>query len=282
MISSLYDAIKMDLDVYPLKKEDELKGYVKYLISKAYFGYNGDTNAQKYARAAGSSKVKQEVINLAKLQYYKAEMLLSADDLLKYASNAVVYKYNSELNKGDKNANLNSISSFNEVMQKMLSYYQEKPDYKKNYGDLDSLINFTKKILYNYFYRNDLKVFSSKNGTRAYVEQKNPSQILNEISQEIKMISNVPDAIISVYANKIAKSWMLKQKDMNPTKNQLNDVIDSIISEINHASLNDNQKKWLLGEFESGNVDALERYVTKDLIDKYKNLIELGNENYSK
>ncbi len=277
MSNGLYNAIKMDLDAYPLKEEAELKGYVRFLIAKAYYKYIGDTKTQLYAATTSSHKVKEEVIELAKARYYKADLLLSDDDLLEYASDEVVNRYNEERKLSEKD-NVKTISSFNEVMQKALSYYQEKQEYKEHYQNLDTVTKFAEIILYNYFYANHEFVFSSKNGTRSYVIKRTPEQILKEMEDELKMTSNPPDATIGVYAKKIANSWMSNQNNKDhQDKNDLNNVINMIISEINNARLNDRQKDYLRNEFQNGNVDALERYVPQELIDEYKRLYNLDN-----
>lgn len=102
------------------------------------------------------------------------------------------------------------------------------------------------------------------------------------MSKELKMISSVPGAVISVYANKVANDW-IKNNMKNYEENGLNSITDMIVDEINRANLNDRQKTYLINEFQNGNVDALERYIPQNLIDEYKKVsTSLNDGNYSK
>ncbi len=114
--------------------------------------------------------------------------------------------------------------------------------------------------------------------------KRGPEQILKEMSEELKMMSSVPEAIMSVYANKVANDWISKKNNINEyDENGLNSITDMIVNSINKANLNDRQKEYLINEFQNGNVDALERYIPQELINEYKKLSSLLNGgNYKK
>lgn len=264
--NNLLEALKMDLDVYPLKGQIELKKYTRWLLGEAYMCKEGDTNTHKYARAKGFLNVNSEIRSMI----YGGNLMLDYDDLLQSVADIVVENHLKQKNQNDE------VKSFNEVMSKTLSYYQEKFNAK----DKNEVINFAKIILSNYFNSNHINVFSSKNGTRAYVSKKTKEQILGEISKELKMVSSVPDAIISVYANKVATDWMLKENVMN--NSDLSLITNEIINKINDANLNDKQKEYLISEFQNGNVDVLQRYVPKELINRYNEISSSLNNGYSK
>lgn len=112
-------------------------------------------------------------------------------------------------------------------MQKTLSYYQAKFNPK----DKSEVVKFAKIILSDYFDNKHVYIFSSKNGTRTYVTKRSLEQILDEMSKELKMISSVPGAVISVYANKVANDW-IKNNMKNYEENGLNSIADMIVDEI--------------------------------------------------
>lgn len=273
MPNTLLEAIKMDLDAYPLKKNEELKGYTRWLLGEAFICKDGDTNAHKYAKQKGPSYINDEIRSMV----YKGDIILDYNNLLNKVSDLIVSKY---INLFKQETQDSYIGSFNEVMQKTLSYYHQT----FNYQDESEVIMFSKKILSDYFYNKHVLVFSSKNGTRTYVAKRSPQQILDEMAKELNMVTNVPETIINVYANKVANDWMHKQNNMeNYDENRLNSITDIIVGEIKGASLNDRQKAYLIKEFQNGNVDALERYISQNLIDEYKNVrASLNDDNYSK
>ncbi len=253
MLNNLSETIKKDLDNYSLNKKQELIGYTRWLLSEAYFCKDGDTNTHKYAKQKGRSIIDKEIRNMV----YKGDNFLVYDKLFYTAAEAIVSNYLKS-----------NIQSFNEVMQKTLSYYSDSFNPK----DKNEVIWFAKEILSKYFYENNLLVFSSKNGTRAYVSEKSPSQFLNEMKKELNMISSVPEAIIGIYANKVASDWIYKQNDIALNKeNDLNDVISLIINEINKVNINDSLKTYLINEFQN-NPDILQRYIPDELINEYKKL----------
>lgn len=273
MPSSLLEVIKMDLDAYPLRKKEELKGYTRWLLGEAYIGKDGDTNTHKYAKQNGPSHVSDEIRSMV----FRGDMILNYERLLDKVSDVVVSNYMESVKQKNQGS---EIGSFNEVMQKTLSYYQEE----YNYQDKSEVVKFAKIILSDYFDNKHVYVFSSKNGTRSYVTKRSPEQILDEMSKELNMISKVPGAIISVYANKIANDFILKKNSAEKyEENGINSITDMIVGAINRASLNDKQKAYLINEFQNGNVDALERYIPQNLIDEYKKVsTSLNDDNYSK
>ncbi len=274
MQNSLLETIKMDLDIFPFKEEEKLKAYARWLLGEAYLGKDGDTNTHRYVSEKDNLSINNEIRSLV----YNGNVMLDYNKLLDAVTDVIVDDYvKNKYNEEKENV---EVKSFNEVMEKTLSYYQEK----FNSGDKNEVIKFAQIILSDYFDNKHVYVFSSKNGTRTYVTQRNPEQILNEMSKELNMISSVPSAIISVYANKVANDWISKRNSMvNYGENVLNNFTNMIISEINRASLNDRQKAYLINEFQNGNIDALERYIPQNLIDEYKKVnTSLNDGNYSK
>lgn len=270
MPGSLLEAIRMDLDAYQLKEENAIKGYTRWLLGEAYIGKDGDTNTHMYVKQKGISSINKEIRSVV----YHGDITLNYDSLLNSVADLVVDEYLKQKNQN------NEVQSFNEVMQRTLSYYKEK----FNTQDKNEVAKFAKIILSDYFDNKHVYVFSSKNGTRDYVMKKGPEQILNEMAEELKMISSVPGAIMSDYANKVANDWISKKNNMNGyDENGINSITDMIVSAINKANLNDRQKEYLINEFQNGNVDALERYIPQELIDEYKKLSSpLNDDNYSK
>lgn len=282
MIDNLFKAIKMDLDSYPLKNENELKAYCRYLLGEAYMGKDGNTNTHRYAKSRGIFSINSEIQSMV----FRGENILNYNELLNKATNSIIDSYleNSKSN--------NEVRSFKEVMEKMLSYYLEKEKFVAS--DINSVKKFAEIILRNYFDDKQTRVFSSKDGMRNYVIKHGEKAILEEMQKDldIKQLStNVADLLISPYANFIANSWFSKNISGNNKKmetpsyddNGLNSISKMIEKEIYNAHLNDKQKKWLLDEFLKGNVDSLERYVPQQLIDEYKRLTNnLDNGDYSK
>lgn len=275
MPNSLLEAIKMDLNTYPLKQKEELRFYIRWLLGEAYTMHkDGDTNTHKYVKEKDELSINNEIRNLV----YNGKIMLDYNKLLDVVADVIIEDYVKSMYNNKKEDVM--VESFNEVMRKTLSYYQEKFDSE----DKDKVIKFAKIILSDYFDNKHVYVFSSKNGTRAYVAARSPEQILNEMSNELNMISSVPAAIISVYANKVANDWISKKNNVvNYDENGINNISNVIVNEINKASLNDRQKAYLINEFQNGNIDALERYIPQNLIDEYKKVsTSLNDGNYAK
>lgn len=279
MINNLFDAIKMDLDSYPLKNENELKAYLRYLLGEAYMGKDGNTNTHMYAKSKGISSINSEIQSMV----FRGENILNYDQLLNKVTDNIIDRY---LKKSMSN---NEVRSFKEIMEKMLSYYQEKGEFVPS--DINATKHFAEIILNKYFKEKNVRVFSNKDGMRNYVIRHGEKAILEEMKKDLNMLTNVDDLVISLYASFIADSWFSKKINGNDKKmdapsyddNGLNTISKMIEKEISNANLNDKQKKWLMDEFLNGNVDSLERYVSKQLIDEYKRLVNnLNQGNYSK
>lgn len=269
MPNNLYEALKLDLDSCGFNEKQELRGMLRYFLGQAYVGKEDNSITSRYVKEKGISKINEEIMEIASSRIYKGKQYLSYEVLLDKISDVLIDDYLKSKNE---------INSFNEVMQKTLSYYQAK----FNPEDKSEVVKFAKIILSDYFDNKHVYIFSSKNGTRTYVTKRSPEQILDEMSKELKMTSSVPGAVISVYANKVANDW-IKNNMKNYEENGLNSITDMIDDEINRANLNDRQKTYLINEFQNGNVDALERYIPQNLIDEYKKVsTSLNDGNYSK
>lgn len=281
MINDLFSAIKMDLDSYPIKNEMELKAYCRYLLGLAYMGKDSDTNTSKYVKQRGKDSVNLEIQNMV----FMGSNILNYDKLLNKAADNIVDDYLKDSKTNDE------AYSFKEIMEKTLSYYLEKGKFVAS--SIGEVKNFAEIILRNYFYDSQVgvKVFSRNNGMRSCVFKKGKSAILQEMQKDLnvkQLSTNVDDLLISLYANFISNSWFLKyinnkKAPSSYDDNGLDSISRMIKNEIYNANLNDKQKKWLLDEFLNGNVDCLERYVSKQLIDEYIKLSSNKEQgNYSK
>ncbi len=148
MAGSLLESIRMDLDVYPLKEEQALRFYIRRLLSEAYICKDGNTNTNMYARQKGYSNIRNEIRSMV----FNGDVMLDYNSLLNSVTDFIVDDYLKQKNKD------NEVQSFNEVMQKMLFYYQK--DF--NVNDKNEVVEAAKKILSNYFVKYGVQAFSKK------------------------------------------------------------------------------------------------------------------------
>jgi len=277
MPNNLLEAITKDLDNFELRNENELKNYTRWLLGEAYMCKQGDTNTNKYAKSMGKDKINKEIRSLV----FRGELLLDYNQLLEEVTNFVVNNYENSKKQDDK------IQSFNEVMNKTLSYYHEKGKFNAN--NINEVIGFSKIILSNYFKDNHIRVFSrdkgrdyiidkSKIAPEKYDINKGKKEILNEMKEELKTNSNDLEVVMNLYANKVASEWLNK---INGLGNQKDNLEYQIVDKINKLNLNDRQKEYLANEFQNGNIDSLEGFIPQNLIEEYKKLLD-SNPGYSK
>lgn len=266
----LLEAIEKDLDEFDIKNENELRIYLRYLLSQAYMGTNGNTNTQKYIRnqIIQGKDYKKELKSLV----YNGEKILSMEQFFNTISETVLSNY---INKK------NSVTSLDEAVSRMITYYENNFD--KN--NLDNIIFVAKQILNNYFVKGLINAFSSKNGTRDYIRNTSKSDLINQMKQKTKLNSSLREEdqlelLISSYANFVGTEYYNKQKKTLYDKNGLLTIKEMIINEIKKSSLNDRQKKYLKEELEKGNIDMLDRYVDPNLLSKYKRLSSESNKHY--
>lgn len=274
MPKSLIEAISVDLNKLTNISMEGKKSYLRYLLGEAYLTKEGDTYTHEYAKRVGKEFVDSEI----RSYLYKGENLLSYSQVMDDATERFFVMY------VQKMQNKQMLNSFEEVMEKTITYYSNKYDT----SNLDAVTKVAKMILLDYFAKQNIKVFSSKNGTRKYVSSKRIVDIYNEVVNDLKKENNVlsdnKEAVINLYASMVAKSW-IKKKDIKQFQNETNSIEalqDEIYKRINKINVNEAQKKWLLDEFYSGNIDALERYIPQQLIDDYKKATnKIGDNNYS-
>ena len=246
----LLEAIEKDLNEFGFKKEEELRIYLRYLISQAYMGASGETNTHKY--------IKDQIMNG---KDYKKEL------------KKLVFM--------DENI-LNLEQLFNEITESVLSDYMKK-------NNVDNTIFVSKQILNNYFAKGLINAFSSKNGTRDYIRNTSKSDLINQMKVKTKLSSSLNDnmnldVLINSYANFIGTQYYNNQRryDLNELSNEkssingsdeLSNIMEAIENEIEKASINDRLKEHLKEELQNGNVDMLDRFVNPDLLRKYERLL---------
>lgn len=257
MSENLLEVIKMDL-----KEQDEKnkRVYLRWLLGEVYLRNEGlkNTHTQNYIAKQKSKGMdpRTELLNL----YAFSSRHLRYEDILEKLTGIILSDYENEKKE---------VSSFNEVMEKTISYYETRFDkYNK-----DEIRQYAKAILKNYLIDSNIKVFSSKNGTREYVSNHNRKDIIHEIMDTLKG-ENINDLIRS-YSTKISDNWFSKNVINN--EESINEIRDRIITEIENANLNNKQKDYLLNELEIENIDSLDRYVPSYLIEDYKEILSASN-----
>ncbi len=264
MPNDLFGAIKMDLDNFELKNEDEQKFYVRWLLGEAYMHKDGDCKTHLYIKTKTPDYVRNEIRNYASesKNIYKGGLILNIDELLTKIANAFVSSYRNMITSYG-----NMVTSFDDVMNKTIEYYLNKNGY--DYSDEYEL---AKLILDNYFNKNNIKVFSAKNGTRNYVSSKSQNQIESEIISRIGFAKN-KDELIENYAKKVADDFIKEKMQTSDNTNlTMDDLRIKIEKEIDNLNVNNNLKAYLKGELSSCQFDSLERFISKDLLNSYKNL----------
>lgn len=283
MPKSLMEAISMDLNKLTNVSMEGKKSYLRYLLGVASLTKEGDTYTHEYAKRMGKEFINSEI----RSYLYRGENILSYSQVMDAATERffATYVQNTQnFQNTSSMQNKQKLNSFEEVMEKTITYYSNKFDT----SNLDAVTKVAKMILLDYFAKQNIKVFSSKNGTREYVIGKRTIDLYNEVVSALQRQNNVAcdneEAVINLYASMVAKSWIEKKLDKQPQNrtNSIEDLQAEIHKRVNGINVNEAQKKWLLDEFYSGNIDALERYIPQQLIDNYKNLINnMGNNNYS-
>ena len=253
MPENLLEALKMDL-----KDQDEkkLKAYLRWLLGEVYLRSEGlkNTYTQNYVAKQKSKGIdpRVELLNL----HTFSNRYLRYQDVLDKITDIILDDYKSGKEE---------ISSFDEVMEKTISYYESK----FNKYNKDEVIKYASIILKNYLVDSNMRAFSSKNGTREYVSKHDRKDIIHEIMDSLKG-ENIDDLIKS-YSTKISDSWFSKNVINN--EKSINEIRDRIITEIGNANLNNRQKDYLLNELESENIDSLDRYVSSYLLEDYKEIL---------
>lgn len=87
----LLEAIEKDLDEFDIKNENELRIYLRYLLSQAYMGASGETNTHKYIKdqIINGKDFKKELKNLV----YNGENILNAEQLFNEITESVLSNY---------------------------------------------------------------------------------------------------------------------------------------------------------------------------------------------
>lgn len=207
MPNNLYEVLQSDMKAYPLQDEVACKVYLRTLLGDAYLGRNSHTNVYNYVRMHGTESVRNEIMQMI----YQGEKYLNYASLLDSVTEQIfpqmmqVKKNHSSMNNA---ASANCICSFMEVMHKTLTYYSEKGQFNKE--DSDAVMKCAHLILSNYFKSNRPSVFSSKNGTRAYVLSQGKDKVFNEIKKELNMDKATLDELITAYALKASSSFLSK------------------------------------------------------------------------
>lgn len=265
----LLEAIEKDLDEFDIKNENELRIYLRYLLSQAYMGASGDTNTHKYIKdqIINGKDFKKELKNLV----YNGENILNEEQLFNEITESVLSNYMKK----------NNVASLDDAVLKMLDYYSNSFDT----NNIDNTIFVSKQILDNYFIKGLINAFSSKNGTRDYIKNTSKSDLINQMKQKTKLNSSLQEEeqlelLISSYANFVGTEYYNKQKKTLYDKNGLLTIKEMLINEIKKLSLNDRQKEYLKDELEKGNIDMLDRYVDPNLLSKYKILSSESNKHY--
>lgn len=269
----LLEAIEKDLNEFGFKKEEELRIYLRYLISQAYMGASGETNTHKYIKdqIMNGKDYKKELKKLV----FMDENILNLEQLFNEITESVLSDYMKK----------NNVASLDDAVLKMLDYYENSFD--KN--NIDNTIFVSKQILNNYFAKGLINVFSSKNGTRDYIRNTSKSDLINQMKVKTKLSSSLNDnmnldVLINSYANFIGTQYYNNQRryDLNELSNEkssingsdeLSNIMEAIENEIEKASINDRLKEHLKEELQNGNVDMLDRFVNPDLLRKYERLL---------
>ena len=264
---NLIEAIKKDLDEFGFKKEEELRVYLRYLISQAYMGISGDTNTQMYVKEEinKGNDYKQELRNLV----YNGKNILNAEQLFNEITESVLSNYMKK----------NNVASLDDAVLKMLDYYSNSFDT----NNIDNTIFVSKQILDNYFTKGLINAFSSKNGTRDYIKNTSKNDLINQMMVKTNLNSSLNDnmnmdILINSYANFIGTQYYKNQKKYD--SNDLLNAKEKLRNEIESASLNDKQKEYLKDELQKGNVDMLDRFVNPNLLNEYIRLSNENNKNY--
>ena len=270
---SLIEAIEKDLNEFGFKNEEELRIYLRYLISQAYMGASGDTNTHKYIKdqIINEKDYKKELKNLV----FMGENILNLEQLFNEITESVLSDYMKK----------NNVASLDDAVLKMLDYYENSFD--KN--NIDNTIFVSKQILNNYFVKGLINAFSSKNGTRDYIRNTSKSDLINQMKAKTNLSSSLNDnmnldVLINSYANFIGTQYYNNQRryDLDELSNEksstngsdeLSNIIEAIENEIEKASINDRLKEHLKEELQKGNVDMLDRFVNPDLLRKYERLL---------
>lgn len=269
---SLIEAIEKDLNEFGFKSEEELRIYLRYLISQAYMGASGDTNTHKYIKdqIINEKDYKKELKNLV----FMGENILNLEQLFNEITESVLSDYMKK----------NNVASLDDAVLKMLDYYENSFD--KN--NIDNTIFVSKQILNNYFVKGLINAFSSKNGTRDYIRNTSKSDLINQMKAKTNLSSSLNDnmnldVLINSYANFIGTQYYNNQRryDLDELSNEksstngsdeLSNIIESIENEIEKASINDRLKEHLKEELQKGNVDMLDRFVNPNLLREYERL----------
>lgn len=264
---NLIEAIEKDLNEFGFKKEEELRIYLRYLISQAYIGASGDTYTHKYIKdqITLGKDYKKELRSLV----YNGENILNTEQLFNEITASVLSNYIEK----------NNVTSLDLAVLKMLDYYENSFD--KN--NIDNTIFVSKQILNNYFVKGLINAFSSKNGTRNYIKNTSKSDLINQMKAKTNLNSSLNDSInldilINSYANFIGTQYYNNQ--IKYDSDELSNISDKLKREIEKASLNDKQKEYLKDELQKGNVDMLDRFVNPDLLIEYKKLSSESNKYY--
>lgn len=221
MVNNLYDALQADLNAYPFQDIEHCQRYVRYLLSDAYLGKEGNTCTQRYTRARGISQVQAEIHRMAPRSNYLDSGFAHYEQLL----DDVSYVITPELVERKRKRGVSSLdapslntsstpecASFMEVMDKTLQYYVDQGQMSKE--DTSSAIHYSYLILSRYFQNNDRKIFSRKNGTRAYVMSMGRDALISEMKNELGITENIPlDEIIKSYAVRASSSFLSREDD---------------------------------------------------------------------
>lgn len=106
---------------------------LRYFLGQAYVGKEDNSITSRYVKEKGISKINEEIMEIASSRIYKGKQYLSYEVLLDKISDVLIDDYLKSKNE---------INSFNEVMQKTLSYYQAKFNPK----DKSEVVKFAKII----------------------------------------------------------------------------------------------------------------------------------------
>lgn len=242
MATNLCEAVMADLANFTLKNENELQIYCRYLFEVAYFKKDVDLETARYAKQ--KSNIIEEIQSLT----YNGDKYLNYDQLIDSVVNSFFLEH-----KDKMQLITNTEMSFSGAIKKMISYYQKDCDL----SSIDEVIKLVDLILDNYFYKNNINVFSSKNGTREYIKSKNRDFLVCEMKNSLNTDINDFDSIKHLFLKKVAYSWY---------NENIKSVIESNITKLN---LNNSQKQWLLDEFTKGNIASLERFIDNDLLNRF-------------
>lgn len=270
MSKSLKEALKKDLDEYELQGQPEKRAYCRYLLSVAagLSLNNKQTNTEWYVASRDRESIYREICGMT----HRGENILKFETLLDNATKSFMNEYY----KRPKN----SISLMN-VFLTMIDYYAQR-EQTINDKSIKAISNY---LVDNFLNDNKFISFSSKNGTRKYMQDNNIASLSrrqrlillgNEVGIRIEEYT-IEQKIKAEFIEELINKWFTKKGGLKNYKSV--SVKQQLLNQIDTLNLNNNQKDSLKQDLESGEISFLEDLaqrgvIDSNLIDAYKKELE--------